>query len=991
VKELFDFLLILLSQFAGGPGPVENSLVRFGLAAIFWAVLLSIAWSRQRSVKVPREKLLVWGFGLALVRELYLFGQIAGRVITKQTETSCSITEPIEHALSMIAVVVVAGAFLRYMLDDPVLSRRYLWVGLSIAGASLLATAIIWPPWWSSIPGLRFHQTWLAWLFHLPLSVMIIVAIYYLWRKPGWLRNVVSSALGLFFLSEVLFLLNYSTARAYANILCPVGNGLHIFAIPLLGYVYLREQQLEKEQAEAGLRTYREHLEELVDERTAELTNVNDRLKQEVFERSQAEEALARISQRDELILTSAGEGICGIDKLGHLTFVNPAAAAMLGYSVDELINQQSHAIWHCRHLDGTPYKEEDCPICACYQKGTVYRSDDENFYRQDGRSFPVRVFSTPTYEKGALAGAVVVYQDITERKRQEEEIAQRNASLAIQNAVAAALSQSLDVKVSIKSALEMLLERLSIDVGMIFFYDPASEQLSLELSSGALSYSEIRNEMNKDCPYWQISNQALSAIQAVVLPEFGAPADQHVAYSGGKIFYYLMSAPLVSKGKAVGVITLGSIRPDPIGPHDLDLLTAIGQQMGMAIENARLYKDAEQRSVDLIRLQDASSLFAASLDENRVTRLVAEQSAWLMECQMACVLRRNNHSNQLELAASFGMNTDVENIIQNHLGEWEKKVELPESPRLIRIHNARTDPQVPVAWVEKLRICSILCLPVWGTDQPLMYLCIFETNRTRKWDPQELELITNFAARAAVTLMNARLHKQAEMAAALEERQRIAADMHDGLAQTLGLLGLKVDEVSERVAEGPDQITFQAMQSVRETVIRASAEVRQSIASLREAPKPLASLQDQITQLIERQSGDDLPRVEFINRLEKPLFLSKDHLQQVIPLLQEALLNACHHAHATTIHVRLVSQDGSVQVSVEDDGVGFDPNTLADTENHFGLSIMQARAGRIGGQLVIDSAHGQGHGQGTRIHLTWQPDIEGTPNLRIAALERLG
>jgi PAS domain S-box-containing protein len=987
VKAFFDFFLILLSQFAGGPGPVENSLVRFGLAAIFWAVLLLIAWSRQRSVKVPRERLLVWGFGLALVRELYLFGQIAGRVLTKQTETSCSITEPIEHALSMIAVVVVAGAFLRYMLDNAILSRRYLQVGLSIAGASLLATAIIWPPWWSSVPGLRFHQTWLAWLFHLPLSVMIIVAIYYLWKKPGWLRNVVSSALGLFFLSEVLFLLNYSTARTYATILCPIGNGLHIFAIPLLGFVYLREQQLEKEQAEAGLRTYREHLEELVNERTAELTNVNERLKQEVFERSQAEEALARISQRDELILTSAGEGICGIDKLGRLTFVNPAAAAMLGYSIDELINQHSHAIWRCKHKDRMPYKEEECPICACYQKGTVFRSDDEYFNRQDGSPFPVRVFSTPTYEKGELAGAVVVFQDITDRKHQEEEIAQRSASLAIQNAVASALSQSLDVKVSIQSALEMLLERMSIDVGLIFFFDPASEQLSLELFSGALSQDEIHSSMNKDCPYWQISKRAISAIKAVTIPELGGLADQPVVCSGGKTFYFLMSAPLISKGRPVGVITLGFIHPAPVETYDLDLLTAIGQQMGMAIENARMYQDAEHRGADLIRLQDAGSLLISSLDENLVTRLIAEQSAWLMESQMACVLRRNNQSLQLELAASFGMNTEDESIIQNQLGEWEKTVELAERPRLICIQNAQTDPQVPSVWVERLKLYSILSLPAWGANQPLMYLCILETNRTRKWNPQELELITNFTARAAVALMNARLHKQVEMAAALEERQRIAADMHDGLAQTLGLLGLKVDQVSERLAEGPDQITLQAMQAVRETVIRASAELRQSIASLREAPKPHTSLQEQVIKLIEQQSGDGVPRVEFINRLVKPLFLSKDHLQQVFPLLQEALLNALNHARATTIRILLEAQDGSIHASVEDDGVGFDPNAFAVTENHFGVSIMQARAGQIGGQLVIDSAHGQG----TRIHLTWQPDIEGIPNLRIAALERLG
>ena len=66
VDNVLDFILLLLSQFAGGPGPVENNLVRFGLPVILWGILLYIAWNRQRSQDLPREKLLVWGFGLAL-------------------------------------------------------------------------------------------------------------------------------------------------------------------------------------------------------------------------------------------------------------------------------------------------------------------------------------------------------------------------------------------------------------------------------------------------------------------------------------------------------------------------------------------------------------------------------------------------------------------------------------------------------------------------------------------------------------------------------------------------------------------------------------------------------------------------------------------------------------------------------------------------------------------------------------------------------------
>jgi hypothetical protein len=77
VPKFLDFLLRLLSQFAGGPGPMENNLVRFGLPAILWGALLIVAWSRQRQRELPREKLLVWGFGLGFGSQMLMAGFVA--------------------------------------------------------------------------------------------------------------------------------------------------------------------------------------------------------------------------------------------------------------------------------------------------------------------------------------------------------------------------------------------------------------------------------------------------------------------------------------------------------------------------------------------------------------------------------------------------------------------------------------------------------------------------------------------------------------------------------------------------------------------------------------------------------------------------------------------------------------------------------------------------------------------------------------------------
>lgn len=128
------------------------------------------------------------------------------------------------------------------------------------------------------------------------------------------------------------------------------------------------------------------------------------------------------LERRNQLILRCAGEGIYGLDRDGHTTFVNPAAARMLGWTAEELIGKPQHAIIHHTRQDGSSYPREDCPIYSAFKDGKVHRVDDEVFWRKDGTSMPVEYMSTPIHdEAGELAGAVVTFNDITERKRQRE------------------------------------------------------------------------------------------------------------------------------------------------------------------------------------------------------------------------------------------------------------------------------------------------------------------------------------------------------------------------------------------------------------------------------------------------------------------------------------------------------------------------------------------------------------------------------------------
>jgi PAS domain S-box-containing protein len=148
--------------------------------------------------------------------------------------------------------------------------------------------------------------------------------------------------------------------------------------------------------------------------------------------RQEAEKALYGSEIRSRAILDAAGDGIYGIDHEGRITFVNPAAARMLGYAPDELIGLNSHAVLHHSRADGTPYSVADCPVDAAVRAGLARDVTNEVFWHKDGSCFPVDYVSTPLGEGGKPAGAVVAFRDITERRRAEEALASERRLLKV-------------------------------------------------------------------------------------------------------------------------------------------------------------------------------------------------------------------------------------------------------------------------------------------------------------------------------------------------------------------------------------------------------------------------------------------------------------------------------------------------------------------------------------------------------------------------------
>ena len=141
--------------------------------------------------------------------------------------------------------------------------------------------------------------------------------------------------------------------------------------------------------------------------------------------RKLAEREREEMAESFRLLLESTAEGIFGLDISGRCTFMNDAAAKALGYDRNALLGIQVHDTIHHSRQDGSPYPVSDCPMIKTAREGKRARVDDELLFRKDGSSFPVEYSSNPVVRDGEVRGAVVTFQDISDRRRSEEQLRQ--------------------------------------------------------------------------------------------------------------------------------------------------------------------------------------------------------------------------------------------------------------------------------------------------------------------------------------------------------------------------------------------------------------------------------------------------------------------------------------------------------------------------------------------------------------------------------------
>ena len=144
---------------------------------------------------------------------------------------------------------------------------------------------------------------------------------------------------------------------------------------------------------------------------------------------------LEKSESMSRLLLESSGKGIYGVDIEGRVTFINQAAATLLGYHSDELVGTMIHNVIHHSYPDGRPYPVAQCPIYNAFRDGKIHHVTDEVLWKKNGDPIPVEYFSSPLYQEKKLVGAMVTFSDISERKNTEKKLLNYAVALKKSNA----------------------------------------------------------------------------------------------------------------------------------------------------------------------------------------------------------------------------------------------------------------------------------------------------------------------------------------------------------------------------------------------------------------------------------------------------------------------------------------------------------------------------------------------------------------------------
>lgn len=538
-----------------------------------------------------------------------------------------------------------------------------------------------------------------------------------------------------------------------------------------------------------------------------------------------------------------------------------------------------------------------------------------------------------------------------------ENKLVQMANEMAVFRTIIDSTSQNQDLDQALSKVLQDVMHVLAVDVGGIYLQATDSPMLNLVAHQG-------------------IDPELVAAIDHLALGEgfsgrvalTGKPLAVDDIASDTRLTRQMVAerglrgilvVPVSSASGVLGTMFALARSKRAYSYHEIQWLISLGKQIGIAIENFRLLSSMRRRAEQFRVISELGRQITSVLDESQILSQVVHlifRSFGYYSVAIALV-----ESDEVAYKVGAGQ-------------LWDQQPDLQFSPARLRVGKegltgwvAATGEPLLVPDVSKdsryvsmagAQTQSELLAPIKVKGQVLGVLDIQSTERGH-FDESDLLMAQSLADQTAVALENARLYQQARQVAVLEERQRLARELHDSVTQAMYGVTLYAEAAARRLAAGDMGLTARHLQELKSTAQDALREMRLLIFELRpsilEEHGLTAALEARL-ESVEGRAGLDTA----FHLRGQARRLPADLEAGLYRIAQEALNNALKHSQARHIEVSLCLNDTSVTLEIADDGQGFLPDMVGQ-RGGLGLPGMRERAAQLNGALSITSTPGEG------------------------------
>jgi signal transduction histidine kinase len=434
---------------------------------------------------------------------------------------------------------------------------------------------------------------------------------------------------------------------------------------------------------------------------------------------------------------------------------------------------------------------------------------------------------------------------------------------------------------------------------------------------------------------------------------------DDHILHGDQHAATQLLLVPLRSHGdRLIGAIYIGPRNTTELDPASVQILEAIARQAGLALEHARLATRMQRLLAKEQLLAELGRDVSATLDLNAILAATAERLRRAFPSSTVLLIEPDGSARIAIVVGSIGAPQ-----FQATLGGWVAAQGLP-----LLSNDLASEPRIAAIIPDTLPVGSQIAVPLRSGGRVIGALTA-AANATHAFTYEDLDLLEAVAAQIGgpiggallyqeTQLLAEQVRRRAQEAAVLEERSRLARDLHDSVSQQLFSMTLTAQAARTQMEKNPTRAAEQ-LERLQETAAAALAEMRALIFQLR---PPALSDQGLVAAL--QQHIAALSRREGLH-VKLHVVGEEQHAhgseQALFRIAQEALNNVLKHAGTCHVEIQLALAAEQVSLTIRDNGLGFQLGAESSDGRHLGLVSMRERALELGGRFSVDSQPGQG------------------------------